>query len=51
MCRNVCVICKDTGKCEEIRQFGFDVIDLPMGNSPLNILANFIALKAIERYL
>ena len=48
VCRNVCVICKDTGKCDDIRQFGFDVIDLPIGSSPLNIFANFIALKRLR---
>ena len=37
----VWVICKDTGKCEEIRRIGFDVIDLPMGSAPTDILANF----------
>lgn len=47
MCRNVWVICKDTGRCEEIRQIGFDVIDLPMGNAPLNIYANFKILKQL----
>ena len=31
VCRSVWVICKDTGKCDEIREIGFDVIDLPMG--------------------
>ena len=47
VCRTVWVICKDTGKCEEIRQIGFDVIDLPMGNAPLNIFANFKMLRQL----
>ena len=47
MCRTVWVICKDTGKCEEIRQIGFDFIDLPMGNAPLNIYANFKILRQL----
>ena len=45
LCRVVLVICKDTGKCEEIRQMGFDVISLPMGNAPLNIFANLKTLR------
>ena len=45
LCRVVLVICKDTGKCEEIRQMGFDVINLPMGNAPLNIFANLKTLR------
>jgi len=45
VCRTVWVICKDTGNCEEIREIGFDVIDLPMGNAPLNISANFKILR------
>ena len=47
MCRTVWVICKDTGKCEEIRQLGFGVIDLPMGNAPLNVFANFKMLRQL----
>jgi len=47
MCRNVWVICKDTGKCKEIRQLGFGVIDLPMGDAPLNIYANFKILRQL----
>ena len=43
--RAVLVICKDTGKCEEIRQMGFDVISLSMGNAPLNIFANLKTLR------
>ena len=38
VCRSVWVICKDTGKCEEIRQIGFDVIDLPMGMHRLTFM-------------
>ncbi len=45
LCRVVLVICKDTGKCEEIRQMGFDVTSLPMGNAPLNIFANLKTLR------
>ena len=45
LCRVVLVICKDTGKCEEIRQMGFDVTNLPMGNAPLNIFANLKTLR------
>ena len=51
LCRNVWVICKDTGKCEEIRQIGFDVINLPMGNAPLNIFANFKTLRHLDGHL
>ena len=47
MCRTVWVICKDTGRCEEIRQLGFGVIDLPMGNAPLNVFANFKMLRQL----
>ena len=47
VCRSVWVICKDTGKCEDIRQIGFGVIDLPMGNAPLNIYANFKILMQL----
>ena len=47
VCRSVLVICKDTGNCEEIRKIGFDVIDLPMGNEPLNIYANFKILRQL----
>ena len=47
VCRSVWVICKDTGNCEEIRKIGFDVIDLPMGNAPLNIYANFKILRQL----
>ncbi len=47
VCRTVWVICKDTGKCEEIRQLGFGVIDLPMGNAPLNVFANFKMLRQL----
>jgi len=43
--RAVLVICKDTGKCEEIRRMGFDVTNLPMGNAPLNIFANLKTLR------
>ena len=45
LCRVVLVICKDTGKCEDIRQMGFDVTSLPMGNAPLNIFANLKTLR------
>ena len=45
LCRVVLVICNDTGKCEEIRQMGFDVTNLPMGNAPLNIFANLKTLR------
>jgi glycosyltransferase involved in cell wall biosynthesis len=45
LCRVVLVICKDTGKCEEIRQMGFDVTNLPIGNAPLNIFANLKTLR------
>jgi glycosyltransferase involved in cell wall biosynthesis len=45
LCRVVLVICKDTGKCEEIRQMGFDVTSLSMGNAPLNIFANLKTLR------
>ena len=45
LCRDVLVICKDTGKCEEIRQMGFGVINLPLGNAPLNIFANLKTLR------
>ena len=45
LCRVVLVICKDNGKCEEIRQMGFDVTNLPMGNAPLNIFANLKTLR------
>ena len=45
LCRVVLVICKDTGKCEDIRQMGFDVTNLPMGNAPLNIFANLKTLR------
>ena len=47
VCRTVWVICKDTGKCEEIRQIGFGVIDLPMGNAPLNVFANIKILRQL----
>ena len=47
VCRNVRVICKDTGKSEEIRRIGFDVIDLPVENAPLNIFANFRVLRLL----
>ena len=47
VCRTVWVICKDTGKCEEIRQLGFGVIDLPMGNAPLNVFANIKMLRQL----
>ena len=47
ICRTVMVICKDTGKCEEIRKIGFCVINLSMGNSPLNIFANFKTLRQL----
>ena len=47
MCRTVWVICKDTGKCEEIRKIGFGVIDLPMGNAPLDIFTNFKLLRQL----
>ena len=47
MCRTVWVICKDTGKCEEIRKNGFGVISLPMGNAPLDIFANFKVLRQL----
>ena len=47
VCRSVWVICKDTGNCEEIREIGFDVIDLPMGNAALNISANFKILRQL----
>ena len=47
VCRNVLVICKDTGRCDEIRKIGFEVIDLPMGNTPLDILANFKILRQL----
>ena len=49
VCRSVWVICEDTGNCEEIRKIGFDVIDLPMGNAPLNISANFKILRRLSR--
>jgi glycosyltransferase involved in cell wall biosynthesis len=45
LCRVVLVICKDTGKCKEIRQMGFDVTNLPMGSAPLNIFANLKTLR------
>ena len=45
LCRVVLVICNDTGKCKEIRQMGFDVTNLPMGNAPLNIFANLKTLR------
>ena len=48
VCRSVWVICKDTGNCDEIREIGFDVIDLPMGNAPLNISANFKILRQLN---
>ena len=47
VCRNVWIICKDTGKCEEIRKIGFGVIDLPVGNVPLNIFANLKMLRQL----
>ncbi len=47
VCRNVWIICKDTGKCEEIRKIGFGVIDLPIGNVPLNIFANLKMLRQL----
>ena len=47
MCRTVWVVCKDTGKCEEIRKIGFGVISLPMGNAPLDIFANFKVLRQL----
>ena len=47
VCRAVWVICKDTGKCEEIRKIGFDVINLPIGNAPLNIFANIKILRQL----
>ena len=47
VCRNVWIICKDTGKCEEIRKIGFGVIDLPTGNVPLNIFANLKMLRQL----
>ena len=49
LCPVVLVICKDTGKCEEIRQMGFDVTNLPMGNAPLNIFANLKTLRHLAR--
>ena len=48
VCRTVGVICKDTGKCEEIRRIGFDVIELPMGSAPTDILANFKILRQLN---
>jgi glycosyltransferase involved in cell wall biosynthesis len=45
LCRVVLVICKDTGKCEDIRQMGFGVTNLPLGNAPLNIFANLKTLR------
>jgi glycosyltransferase involved in cell wall biosynthesis len=48
VCRSVWVICKDTGNCDEIREIGFDVIDLPLGNAPLNISANFKILRQLN---
>ena len=50
VCRTVWVICKDTGKCEEIRQLGLGVIDLPMGNAPLNVFANFKMLRQLTDF-
>jgi len=47
VCRSVWVICKDTGDFEEIRKNGFDVIDLPMGNAPLDIFAYFKILRQL----
>ena len=47
MCRTIWVICKNTGKCEEIRQLGFGVIDLPIGNAPLNVFANVEILRQL----
>lgn len=49
LCPVVLVICKDTGKCGEIRQMGFDVTNLPMGNAPLNIFANLKTLRHLAR--
>ena len=48
VCRSVWIICKDTGNFDEIRKIGFDVIDLPMGNAPLNISANFKILRQLN---
>lgn len=48
LCRDVLVICKDTGKCEDIRQMGFDVTNLPMGDAPLNIFANLKTLRHLS---
>lgn len=45
--RTVWVICGDTGKCEEIRRNGFCVINLSMGNAPLNIFANLKMLRRL----
>ena len=47
VCRSVWVICKDTGNCEEIREIGFNVIDLPMGNVPLHISANIKIVRQL----
>ena len=47
VCRSVWVICKDTGNCEGIREIGFNVIDLPMGNAPLHISANIKILRQL----
>ena len=47
VCRNVWVICKDTGKCEEIRWIGFNVIELQMEIAPTDILANFKILRQL----
>ena len=46
-CHNVWVICKDTGKCDEIRQHGFQVIDLPVADAPLNVFKNFRTLQLL----
>jgi glycosyltransferase involved in cell wall biosynthesis len=45
--RTVWVICKDTGKCEEIRKIGFSVINLSVGDAPLNIFANLKMLRQL----
>lgn len=45
VCRNVLVICNDTGKCSEISKIGFRVINLNMANTPFNIIKSLKMLR------
>lgn len=51
VCRDVYVICKNTGKCEQIRDLGFIVIELPLTKANSKIVENFqILRKLVESY-